>query len=706
MPSISQIIGDDNANILIGSAGADLIYGFNPNGTTASVSSISAERVATGLSQPVFATAAPGDHDHLYIVERSGAIKLLDLATGATTVFLDLSSQITTDGEGGLLGLAFDPNYAQNGQFYVDLTNRNDDTEIRQYQVSSANPMQASPASNVPIITIDQPDGRTNHKAGWIGFGPDGYLYATLGDGGGGGDPDGNGQNSGTLLGKILRLDVHGDAFPADPARNYAIPADNPFVGTAGALPEIWALGLRNPFRVSFDRDLGTFYIADVGQDAFEEIDIGQPGANYGWNVFEGPAGFQPGPLGPGALTSPIYSYDHTVGHAIIGGYVYRGESDALQGQYFFADEVDGKIFTLQQQGNSWVATDRTSQIVSNAGLISHPTSFAEDGNGNLYILDIDGDVFKLTPNASSSDVGDVINGLGGNDIIYGGAGDDTLSGGDGNDVLYGGTGNDVLSGNAGNDFLDGGSGINTAVYSGTSKNYTITVTSSSMTVQDRVGTEGTDTLVNMQKLQFADQTLDATIFTKAASLPLPQFVDLTELYVASFNRAPDAMGLDFWASKLKDGMSLQDIAKSFFGSAEASAFYPAGQSTQAFVTSVYNNVLGREPDTGGLSYWVNSLQNGGLSKDSFLLSIINGARAPTGGAVDAQYLANKEAVGVHFALVQGLSDAAWAKVVMANVNGSAASVTAANQLADAFAAVAATSDGSEFVVKILGIVS
>ena len=456
-----QITGTSGADTLQGGAGPDLIYGFDPNSASlANVSSITATRVATGLSQPVYAVAAPGDLNHLFIVDRTGQIQILDLGTGQLTTFLDISSDVTTAGEGGLLGLAFDPNYAQNGYFYVDLTNTSDNTEVRRYQVSAGNPQIADPNSALPIITVTQP-GTTNHKAGWISFGADGDLYVALGDGGGGGDPLGNGQNPQSLLAKILRLDVHGDDFPNDPTRNYAIPTDNPFVGVAGVAPEIYALGLRNPYRDSFDRDLGTFYIGDVGQDKFEEIDIGKAGANYGWNVFEGNSSFQPGPLGPGTLTSPIYTYDHTVGHAIIGGYINRGESEALQGQYFFGDDVDNKFFTLQQQTDgSWVATDRSAQLnFTSGGSLANPTSFAEDGLGNIYMLELGGDVFKLTPNAAAADAGDSLHGGGGSDTIYGGSGNDTIFGDAGDDVIYGGGGSNILLGGDGNDTLisDGG---------------------------------------------------------------------------------------------------------------------------------------------------------------------------------------------------------------------------------------------------------
>jgi glucose/arabinose dehydrogenase len=344
------------------------------------------------LSSPVFATAAPGDTNDLFIVERTGQIKKLDLTTGDQSVFLDLSDQITTVGEGGLLGLAFDPNYAQNGHFYVYLTNTSDDTEVRRYTVSSDDANKADPASETPVITVDQPDGHTNHKGGWIGFGPDGDLYVALGDGG----VSSNAQDITSLLGKILRLDVQHDDYPTDPTRNYAIPSDNPFIGTADAKPEIWALGLRNPFRASFDRVTGDFYIGDVGENSFEEIDIGKAGANYEWNVFEGPAAFMSGALGPGISTDPIYSYDHTVGKAIIGGYVYRGTDQSLQGEYFFADEIKGKVFTLEKQGTTSIVTDQTAQITTDVGSIVNPDSFAEDGLGNLYIIDLSGDVFRL----------------------------------------------------------------------------------------------------------------------------------------------------------------------------------------------------------------------------------------------------------------------------------------------------------------------
>jgi Ca2+-binding RTX toxin-like protein len=449
------VIGNDGSNTLQGTAGADVIYGYDPNGPQSQAGSILATRVASGLSQPLFATAPPGDTGRLFLVEKTGQIKILDLVTGQVlaTPFLDVSSQILTDGERGLLGLAFDPGFASNGFFYVDLINMSGDVEIRRYHASGN---VADPASLTPIITIDQ-TAASNHKAGWLGFGPDGYLYNSSGDGG---SPPTSAQDINSLLGKILRIDVHGDDFPADPARNYAVPADNPFVSTAGA-DEIYAIGLRNPWRPSFDRGLGDFYIADVGNTQYEEIDIGQKGANYGWPVFEGPIVFLGGTPTGGSAVPPIYSYDHSVGQSITGGYVYRGEGEALQGQYFFADFVQGKVFTLRFDGTSWVATDRTSQIQTDVGVVTNPTSFGEDARGNLYLTDFDGEVFRLTPTVVSADQADVLQGLAGNDMLFGGSGNDTLDGGPGADIMLGGAGSDTA------DYSSSAAGVTVSLASG-----------------------------------------------------------------------------------------------------------------------------------------------------------------------------------------------------------------------------------------------
>ena len=322
MPNLNVIVGNDGSNTLQGTVGADLIYGYDPNGPQSQTSAILATRVATGLTEPLFAGAPPGDTSRLFLVEKTGAIKILDLASGQVlpTPFLNLSGQIASDDERGLLGLAFDPDFASNGFFYVNVSNPNGNTDIRRYHVDASTPNVADPASATPVLSINQ-STFGNHKGGWLGFGPDGDLYISVGDGGGGGDPLHSGQNINSLLGKILRIDVHGDDFLGDPTRNYHVPADNPFVGTNGA-DEIFGFGLRNPWRPSFDRALGDFYIADVGQNEWEEIDLGQKGANYGWIAYEGPVAYPGGdPISnAGPLVFPVYSYNHTVGQSITGG--------------------------------------------------------------------------------------------------------------------------------------------------------------------------------------------------------------------------------------------------------------------------------------------------------------------------------------------------------------------------------------------------
>ncbi|MGD9921156.1 MAG: PQQ-dependent sugar dehydrogenase, partial [Pseudorhodoplanes sp.] len=458
MPVRALIAGTDAAETIGGTAQADLIYGFDPDGPQGDVTAIIATRVASGLSLPLFAVAPAGDPSRLFVVEKGGTIKIINLATGevAASPFLAISD-ILTNGERGLLGLAFDPDYGSNGYFYVNVIGASGATEIRRYQVSADDVNVADPSSATLIISIPQ-EPFTNHKAGWIDFGPDGYLYIATGDGGSSGDPNNNAQNPDSLLGKILRIDVNNDDFPGDPNRNYAIPPDNMFVGIAGA-DEIFATGLRNPWRDSFDRGTGAFYIADVGQGAWEEINLGQLGANYGWRAFEGPAIFSGEEPGPGALTDPIHAYNHSIGVSITGGYAYRGGSDGLQGQYFFAD-LSGRIFTLRFDGTAWVATERTGQIVPDAGSIGFITSFGQDALGNLYVIDgRDGEVFRLTPEVTSADGKDVLDGFGGDDMMFGGAGNDVIRGGEGYDELRGGLGNDALDGGADNDVLDGGPG-------------------------------------------------------------------------------------------------------------------------------------------------------------------------------------------------------------------------------------------------------
>lgn len=383
---------------------------------------ITTERVANALSNPLYVTAPPGDTNRLFIVEQhTGRIKILNLNTLTVnaTPFLTVSG-ISTGSEQGLLGLAFHPSYASNGFFYVNFTDSGGTTNIRRYQVS-ANPDIATPGSALTVLTYSQP--QSNHNGGWIAFGPDGFLYIGSGDGGGGNDT-GTGHTAGTgnaqditdnLLGKLLRIDVNGDDFPADANRNYAIPPTNPFVGITGD-DEIWAYGLRNPWRSSFDRLTGNLYVGDVGQNTREEINV-QPaasggGENYGWRLREGtletPTGGVGGPKPAGAI-DPIYNYSHgsgtTQGFSISGGYVYRGPIPSLQGVYFFADFVTERIWSVVFDGSAPAThnganftnfIDWTTVFDPAVGNIDSIASFGEDAAGNLYIVDLGGEIFRV----------------------------------------------------------------------------------------------------------------------------------------------------------------------------------------------------------------------------------------------------------------------------------------------------------------------
>jgi glucose/arabinose dehydrogenase len=375
---------------------------------TLSQTPLTTVRVAQGLTLPLYVTAPPGDTHRLFIVEQrtgtSADIKILNLLTGtvSATPFLTING-VSTGTEQGLLGLAFHPSYASDGYFYVDFTDSTGTTNIRRYTVSS-NPDVADPNSAYPILSVAQP--YSNHNGGWVAFGPDGYFYVALGDGGSGGDPQNRAQNVDVLLGKLLRIDVDGDDFPLDPNTNYAVPPDNPFVGGTGNAA-IWAYGLRNPWRDSFDRLTGDLYIADVGQSSWEEIDFqpaGSPGGqNYGWRCYEGDHAYNTtGCASPDTMVFPIYEYDHSNGNcAITGGYVYRGQQICdLQGTYFFADYCSAQIWSFRYDGtNLTELTNRTAELAPGGGLsINSITSFGEDAAGELYICDQGGEVFKIVP--------------------------------------------------------------------------------------------------------------------------------------------------------------------------------------------------------------------------------------------------------------------------------------------------------------------
>jgi hypothetical protein len=343
--------------------------------------------VATGLSSPVFLTAPPGD-ERRFVVEQTGAIQILDIdGTVESTPFLDLSDRITTAGnEQGLLGLAFHPDYGTNGRFFVSYTASDGDSRIEEYGADPG----ADQAGSEPvqlILEVEQP--QSNHNGGHLAFGPDGMLYIGLGDGGGAFDPDGNAQDSTTLLGSILRIDVDGGS-------PYAIPPDNPFVGDAGARDEIWHYGLRNPWRFSFDTDLDFLFIGDVGQDTWEEINIariGSGGRNFGWAVMEGQACVEDG-CDAQAYTLPALQYDHGFGCSVVGGYVYRGPSaPGLAGLYLFSDFCEGWVRVVAIQGGTISFTQEV-----NLEPVGQVTSFGEDASGEVYVLTRDGGVYRIVP--------------------------------------------------------------------------------------------------------------------------------------------------------------------------------------------------------------------------------------------------------------------------------------------------------------------
>lgn len=344
--------------------------------------------VVNGLRSPIGMAHAGDGSGRVFILEQSGAIRILKDEMLAPAPFLDIIANVSSEGnEQGLLGLAFHPRYTENGYFYVNYTRRPDGaTVIARYQVSADDPDRADPNSEMELMVIEQP--YANHNGGAVVFGPDGYLYLALGDGGAAGDPHNNGQSKDSLLGKILRVDVDG-------GEPYTVPADNPFAGGGGA-PEIWAYGLRNPWRIAFDRLTGDLFIADVGQNQWEEINHlpadAAGGANFGWNFFEASHPYQ-GALPPGiSVIAPVAEYSHAEGGcSVTGGSVYRGQAlPGWQGIYIYGDYCTGNVWgLLMDAAGNW----QSRLQFTNVGRIA---SFGEDEAGEIYLLDRMGAVYRL----------------------------------------------------------------------------------------------------------------------------------------------------------------------------------------------------------------------------------------------------------------------------------------------------------------------
>jgi len=393
------------ASVLVPMLGTQLAFAADPTGPAASAPrqgtpvgtaetngfvpgtvNLTFSRIARGLSNPVLITHSGDNNGRLFVVEQTGRIRVIRKGVLQSAPFLDLRSKISTGGERGLLGLAFHPDYSWNRKFYVNYTDTNGNTVIAQYLRSATNASRADPTAKI-VLRIPQPF--SNHNGGMLAFGPDRYLYVGMGDGGSSGDPGNRAQNLSSLLGKMLRLNI-------DTSKAYTVPPTNPYVGRSGH-DLIWSLGLRNPWRFSFDRNNGNLWIADVGQNRFEEVnrslapDAGRA-ANYGWRHLEGNQCFNPSSGCPTAgKTMPMAVYSHSVGCSVTGGYVYRGATyPDLRGVYLFGDYCSGRVWGLDANGPN----TQSPVLLYDTG--ANISSFGEDQAGNVYLVDHGGDIWLI----------------------------------------------------------------------------------------------------------------------------------------------------------------------------------------------------------------------------------------------------------------------------------------------------------------------
>ncbi len=397
-PGIATVAstGDRTAQVTaVGHGATSVIASFGASGGPATITVSAAptvQMVADFLSSPLYLTQAPGDTSRLFVVEQPGTIKVILNGSVLGTPFLDITTLVSFSGERGLLSMAFHPNYSHNGQFFLYYIDKTNNIQVVRYTVSP-DPNVADASSAQVILSINH-QTYENHNGGLVLFGPDGYLYVGVGDGGGSRDPSGNGQRTDTLLGKILRIDVNSGS-------PYVVPASNPFIGLPPAKPEIWAYGLRNPWRFSFDRVAHDLYIADVGENAHEEVDVqlatSSGGEDYGWSIMEGLACFNPSTgCSQTGLVLPVLDYDHTQGCSITGGYVYRGSRlPILTGHYFYADYCRGWVRSFRYVNGAVLDQhDYTPEF----GSVGRITSFGEDLQGELYLVTQQGRVYRIAP--------------------------------------------------------------------------------------------------------------------------------------------------------------------------------------------------------------------------------------------------------------------------------------------------------------------
>ncbi|MBW4437018.1 MAG: PQQ-dependent sugar dehydrogenase [Pleurocapsa minor GSE-CHR-MK-17-07R] len=376
-------------------AAAVLTLGAGVSAQEGALPAVDVELVADGFVRPLLVTDARDGSGRMFVVEQGGRIWVLQNGERLETPFIDLSARISPEAnqnfytERGLLGFAFSPDFAESGRVYLSFTGPDGSSVIERYLVSADNPNVVDVSTAQTLFTMQQP--YANHNGGHLAFGPDGYLYVGFGDGGSQGDPQNNAQNLNVWLGKLLRLDVSSDEA------GYTIPVDNPFAIDSDAAPEIWAYGLRNPWRFSFDMTTGDLYIADVGGSSYEEVNF-QPadaagGQNYGWKAWEGlhQTGMLPD---PGNAVPPIAEYDHSQGISISGGYVYRGENfPTLDGIYFYGDFGFGRLWgAMQMDDGTWVSEALT--VLSGRSI----SSFGQDENGEVYVVDYNGAILRLIP--------------------------------------------------------------------------------------------------------------------------------------------------------------------------------------------------------------------------------------------------------------------------------------------------------------------